>query len=176
MTQTRFEILQEAIKTYGAAAFENLLRCKGFGEAIVEGLPAYLECDPECVTAVPPAGPFDPRKDYGEDAFSYRHREVIVLEPIIFGIALIVRNFEDSGSLWLRTALSVEVTGDTFDVFVAQQPLIRIPLDYDDKLEPVFEAIYREFLNTFQLEVLEFSDKGFATGIGFVPDAKPSDK
>lgn len=176
MTQTRFEILQEAIKTYGAAAFENLLRCKGFGEAIVEGLPAYLECDPECVTAVPPAGPFDPRKDYGEDAFSYRHREVIVLEPIIFGIALIVRNFEDSGSLWLRTALSVEVTGDTFDVFVAQQPLIRIPLDYGDKLEPVFEAIYREFLNTFQLEVLEFNDKRFATGIGFVPEAPSPEK
>lgn len=176
MAQTRFQKLQEAIKTYGAAAFENLLRCKGFGEAVIKGLPAYLECSPECVTAVPPAGPFDPRKDYGEDAFSYRQREVIVLEPVMFGLALTVKNFEDSGSLWLRTALSVEVTGDSFDVFVAQQPMIRIPLDYDDKLEPVFEAVYREFLNTFQLEVLEFNDKRFSTGIGFVPDAQNSDK
>ena len=176
MSQTRFQKLQDAIKTYGAAAFENLLRCKGFGEAVIEGFPAYLECKPECVTAVPPSGPFDPRKDYGEDAFSYTHREVIVLEPVVFGIALIVRNFEDSGSLWLRTALSVEVTGDTFDVFVAQQPIIRIPLDFDGKLEPVFEAIYREFLNTFQLEVLEFNDKRFATGIGFVPDSNLPEK
>ncbi|MEO1137605.1 MAG: hypothetical protein AAFW68_13530, partial [Pseudomonadota bacterium] len=57
-----------------------------------------------------------------------------------------------------------------FDVFVAQQPMIRIPLDYHDKLEPVFEAIHREFLNTFQLEVLEFNDKRFETRIGFVPE------
>lgn len=170
MSATRFQKLQEAIKAYGAAAFENLLRCKGFGEAVVKGLPGYLECGATCVTAVPPDGAFDPRKDYGEDAFSYRHREVIVLEPIRFGVALTVKNFEDSGALWLRTALSVEVTGDSFDVFVAQQPVIRIPLDYESKLEPVFDAIYREFLNTFQLEVLEFNDRRFETGIGFVPD------
>lgn len=170
MSATRFQKLQEAIKAYGAAAFENLLRCKGFGEAVVKGMPAYLECGATCVTAVPPDGAFDPRRDYGEDAFSYRHREVIVLEPIRFGVALTVKNFEDSGALWLRTALAVEVTGDSFDVFVAQQPVIRIPLDYEGKLEPIFDAIYREFLNTFQLEVLEFNDKRFETRIGFVPD------
>ncbi|MFC2950691.1 hypothetical protein ACFOOP_02040 [Marinicaulis aureus] len=167
---TRIEKLQDAIKDYGAAAFENLLRCKGFGEAVVNGLPEFLGCSSDCVTAVPPEGPFDPSKDYGEDAFSYRHREVIVLEPVQFGLALTMKNMEDSGALWLRTALSVEVTGDSFDVFVAQQPIIHIPLDYSDKLEPVFEAIYREFLNTFQLEVLEFNDKRFETRIGFVPE------
>ena len=167
---TRFEKLQEAIRDYGAAAFENLLRCKGFGEAVIGGLPAFLECNAECVRAVPADGPFDPHRDYGEDAFSYRRREVIVLEPIQFGVALVIHNTEDSGALWLRTALSVEVTGDSFDIFVAQQPIIHVPLDYEGKLEPVFEAIYREFLNTFQLEVLEFNDKRFETRIGFVPE------
>ncbi len=167
---TRFEKLQEAIKAYGAAAFENLLRCRGFGEAVIAGLPEYLGCDAKLVTAVPPEGPFDPWKDYGEEAFSFSRREVIVLEPVRFGIALTIRNFEDSGALWLRTTISAEVTGDSFDVFVAQQPLIRIPLDYKDKLEPVFEAVYREFLNTFHLEVLEFNDKRFETRIGFVPE------
>ena len=93
-----------------------------------------------------------------------------MLEPVLFGLALTVKNFEDSGALWLRTAISVEVAGDSFDVFVAQQPMIRIPLDYQGQLEPVFEAIYREFLNTFQLEVLEFNDKRFETRIGFVPE------
>ncbi len=170
MSQSRFDKLKEAIEAYGAAAFENLLRCKGLGEAVLDGLPDHLGCNAECVTAVPPMGAFDPRKDYGEDAFSYRSREVIVLEPVVFGVALTVHNLEDSGALWLRTALSIEVTGDSFDVFVAQQPLIRIPLDYENKLEPIFEAIYREFLNTFQLEVLEFNDKRFETRIGFVPD------
>jgi hypothetical protein len=170
MEQTRFQKLQEAIKVYGAAAFENLLRCKGFGEAVTKGLPDFLECKGTCVNAVPAEGQFDPCKDYGEKAYSYSHREVIVLEPIRFGIALTVKNLEDSGSLWLRTVISVEVAGDSFDVFVAQQPVIRIPLDHDGKLEPVFEAVYREFLNTFQLEVLEFNDQRFETRIGFVPE------
>ncbi len=170
MTETRFQKLQAAIKTYGAAAFENLLRCKGLGETIVREFPNYLECSADCVAAVPAEGVFDPRKDYGENAFSYTHREVIVLEPIHFGLSLTVKNFEDSGSLWLRTVIALEVTGDSFDVFVAQQPVIRIPLVYDGKLQPVYEAIYREFLNTFQLEVLEFNDKRFATRIGFVPE------
>jgi hypothetical protein len=170
MTETRFDKLQQAIRDYGAAAFENLLRCKGFGETVLKGFPEFLGCADGCVTAVPPEGPFDPRRDYGEDAFSYRYREVIVLEPVLFGLALTVKNFEDSGSLWLRTAISVEVAGDAFDVFVAQMPMIRVPLDYEGQLEPVFEAIYREFLNTFQLEVLEFSDKRFETRIGFVPE------
>jgi len=167
---TRFEDLQDAIKTYGAAAFENLMRCKGVGEAIVEGFPAYIDCTQQCVAAVPPEGPFDPRKTYGDEAFSFSQREVIVLEPVLFGIALTVKNFEDSGALWLRTSIAVEVAGDSFDLFIAQQPVIRIDLDYKDRLEPVFEAIYREFLNTFQLQVLEFNDKRFAAGIGFLPE------
>lgn len=170
MTQTRFEILQEAIKTYGAAAFENLMRCKGFGEAVIAGFPAYLGCDEGCVRAVPPVDPFDPRKDYGDDAFSFSQREVIVLEPIHFGIALTVKNLEDSGSLWLRTGVAVEVTGDSFDVYVAEAPMIHVPLDYEGRLEPVHEAIYQEFLNTFRLEVLEFNDKRFETRIGFLPE------
>lgn len=170
MAQTRFEKLQEAIRAYGAAAFENLMRCKGFGRAVVDGFPAYIDCDEDCVNAVPPIGKFDPRKDYGDEAFSYSQRPVIVLEPVRFGIALTVKNFEDSGALWLRTAIAVEVTGDSFDVYVAHQPLIRVALDYEGKLEPVFEAIYQEFLNTFKLEVLEFADKRFETGIGFLPE------
>ena len=170
MAETRFEKLQEAIKTYGAAAFENLVRCKALGDAVVKGLPDYLGCTPHCVYAVPPVGPFDPRKDYGEEAFSYSHKPVIALEPVQFGIALTVNNFEDSGALWLRTAVAVEVTGGSFDIFVAQQPMIHAPLDFKGKLEPVFEAIYSEFLNTFKLQILEFNDRRFETGIGFLPE------
>ena len=170
MAQTKYEELQNAIREYGKAAFQNLLRCKAFGEAVVEGLPGWLECNPKCVSAVPAMGPFDPRKDYGEEAFSFHKREVIILEPVRFGVSLIVGNVEDSGALWLRTVISVEVIGDTFDVFVAAQPVIRIPLEFGDKLEPVFQAIHREFLDTFQLEVMEFNDSRFKTGIGFLPN------
>lgn len=167
--KSRFEKLQQAITAYGAAAFENLLRCKGLGDAIVREFPTYIGCNADCVKPAPPVGPFDPTRDYGDEAFSYAHKPVIVLEPVQFGIALTVRNQEDSGSLWLRTALAIEVTGDSFDVFVAQQPVIHTPLDYENKLEPVLEAIYQEFLNNFRLEVLEFNDKRFETGIGFIP-------
>lgn len=167
---TRFEKLQDAIKTYGAAAFENLMRSKGLGDAIIDGFPEYIDCGASCVTAVPAAGQFDPRKEYGDEAYSFSQRQVIVLEPIVFGIALTVKNFEDSGSLWLRTTIAVEVTGTTFDIFVAQQPVIHVDLDFDGKLEPVFEAIYKEFLNTFRLQILEFNDKRFETGIGFIPE------
>lgn len=170
MPKTRFETLQDAIRTYGAAAFENLMRCKGLGEALVRDFPAYIGCAADCVRAVPPMGQFDPRKDYGEEAFSYAHREVIVLEPIQFGIALTVKNFEDSGALWLRTAIAVEVTGDSFDVYVADAPMIHIPLDYEGETAPVLEAIYQEFLNTFKLEVLAFNDKRFDTRVGFLPE------
>ena len=167
--ETKYQQLQNAIHKYGAAAFENLLRCKAIGETIVNEFHLYEGCDRQCVHAVPAEGPFDPSKDYGDDAFSFSKRDVIVLEPMHFGIALIVRNAEDSGSLWLRTVLSVEVTGDNFDVFVASQPIIRVPLVFAGKLEPVFEAIHREFIKTFEMEVMEFNDARFKNGIGFLP-------
>ena len=170
MTTNRFDALKSAIHEYGAAAFENLLRCKGVSAAIVKGFPDFIGCSPDCVRAVPPGGEFDPHKEYGDAAFSYSHRPVIILEPIQFGIALIVKNQEDSGSLWLRTAIAVEVTGERFDVFVAQQPVVRVPLEYKGALEPVHDAIYREFMKTFTIEVMEFNDERFQTGIGFLAD------
>lgn len=169
MTETKYQTLKKAIHNYGAAAFENLLRCKGLGTAIIENFHAYIGCDRGCVSAVPAQGQFEPKKDYGDDAFSFSQRPVIVLEPVHFGISLIIRNSEDEGMLWLRTALSIEVTGDSFDVFVASQPIIRVPLDYEDHLDPVFEAIYREFIKTFEMEVMEFNDARFKNGIGFLP-------
>ncbi len=169
MTATKYEVLQNAIRNYGAAAFENLLRCKAIGEAIISEFHEYLGCDRACVGGVPAEGPFDPRRDYGDEAFSFNGREVIILEPVRFGVSLIVQNAEDAGALWLRTVVSVEITGDTFDVFVASQPIIRIPLVFNGQLHPVYEAIHREFLNTFEIEVMEFNDARFKTGIGFLP-------
>ena len=169
MTATKFDELKAAIFEYGDAAFQNLLRSRALAEAIIEGLPDFMGCEPECVHAVPIDGPFDPRKEYGDEAFSFFKRDVIILEPIRFGLSLIVGNAEDSGSLWLRTALAIEVTGDTFDVFVASRPLIRIPIEFKGKLDPVFDAIHHEFLETFTLEVMEFNDRRFKTGIGFLP-------
>lgn len=169
MTATKFEDLQNAIYEYGEAAFQNLLRCRALADAIIKAYPTYIGSPAGSVSAVPLEGPFDPRKDYGDEAFSFHKRDVIILEPIRFGLSLIVGNAEDAGSLWLRTAIAVEITGDTFDIFVASQPLIRVPLEFDGKLSPVFDAIHKEFLETFTLEIMEFNDARFKTGIGFLP-------
>ncbi|MEO0879174.1 MAG: hypothetical protein AAFY22_05615 [Pseudomonadota bacterium] len=169
MSKSKFEELQTAIYDYGEAAFENLLRCKALADAVVTGFPAYLGCDPSSVSAVPAQGPFDPRKDYGDAAFNFSEREVIILEPVRFGLSLVVGNAEDTGSLWLRTVISAEITGDTFDVFVAAQPMLRIPIEFEGLLTPLYDTIHRELLQTFTIEVMEFNDARFKTGIGFLP-------
>lgn len=169
MAATKFEELQAAIGHYGKAAFQNLLKARAIGDAIVNGFHVYEGCPPKNVAAVPAQGPFDPHKDYGEEAYSFSGREVIILEPVRFGLCLIVGNLEDSGALWLRTVIAAEIIGENFDIYVASQPVIRVPLEFEGKLEPVFEAIHREFLETFTLEVNEFLDARFKTGIGFLP-------
>jgi hypothetical protein len=168
VAQTRYETLQTAVRDYGAAAFQNLLRSKALGEAIIGGLHVFLGCPQECVAGVPFEGPFDPRKAYGDEAFSFHRREIIVLEPVRFGISLIVGNVEDSGSLWLRTSVSVEVSGDRFDVYVAERSVIHAPREFDGALDPILEAIYQEFLSVFEIETMKFNDARFKNGIGFL--------
>ncbi|MEL6361004.1 MAG: hypothetical protein AAFR21_07945 [Pseudomonadota bacterium] len=169
MSATKLEELKAAIKDYGDAAFQNLLKCRALGDAIINGFHEFEGCERSCVASVPAAGPFDPRKDYGDSAFSFSGRDVIILEPVRVGICLIIGNQEDAGSLWLRTAISMEITGDTFDVFIAARPVIRIPLEFAGHLQAIYEAIHKEFLETFTKEVLEFNDARFKTGIGFLP-------
>ncbi|MGV6820430.1 MAG: hypothetical protein ACWA5T_08020 [Parvularcula sp.] len=167
---TPFEEIQHAVAAYGEAAMENFLRCRAVGRALFTGMPAYFGCAADKVCLVPAQGAFDPNKDYGDAAFSFHQHEVIRLEPIIFGLCLIVPNAEDSRSLWLRTGVRVEVTGDTFDIFVSHQPMVRVPLDFEGHLTPVWDTIKREFLSVFRTELARFSDERYAGGIGFVPN------
>lgn len=166
---SRYDDLKAAIRDYGQAAFQNLLKCRALGDAIIAGFSEFEGCPAENVAAAPAEGAFDPRKDYGDEAYSYSRREVIILEPVRFGLCLIVGNAEDSGALWLRTVISSEIVGENFDVYVAARPVIRVPFAFEDKLAPVFEAVHAEFVETFTLEVNEFHDTRFRTGIGFLP-------
>ncbi len=168
---TKYDELKEAIAEYGEAAMENLVRCKGFGEAVLSGYADWLSCPKEKVVAVPAQGPFDPRHHYGDAAFSFHGAQVVRLEPVLFGICAIVDNVEDSGALWLRTGVRVEVTGDTFDVYVANQPMVKVPLEFSGKLDPVFESIFAELLSVFKKDLATFQDERFTHGIGFMPGA-----
>ena len=173
---TPYEQLKAAVHDYGEAAMENFLRCRAFGHAVVEGFAAYLGSDETCVSAVPASGPFDPSKTYGDAAFSFDPSQVIRLEPITFGVCVIVPHEEDSGSLWLRTGIRVEVTGATFDAFVANQPLVRVPLEFEGELTPVFETLHRELMGLFSKDLMRFQDERYAGGIGFVPNSTLTDR
>ncbi|MEM9263035.1 MAG: hypothetical protein AAGA22_05600 [Pseudomonadota bacterium] len=165
----RYNELREAIKTYGDAAFQNLIRCRALAREIVTQFSAYEGCPPEAVALVPATGAFDPRQKYGDAAFNFSAREIVILEPLRFGLCLVVGNVEDAGSLWLRTVVSIEMSVDGFDIFVSERPKIRIPLQFEGKLDPVFAEIHKEFLETFTREVNEFNDVRFGSGIGFIP-------
>ena len=65
--------------------------------------------------------------------------------------------------------IAAEVAGDHFDVFVAHRPVIRVQLDFEGALAPVFEAVHAEFIETFTLETNDFLDARFKGGIGFLP-------
>lgn len=169
MARVPFDELKTAIRDYGQAAFQNLLKCRALGDAIVAGFHVFEGCPKENVAGVPAEGPFDPHKDYGDGAFSFAAREIIILEPVRFGLSLIVGNAEDKGALWLRTSIAAEVAGDHFDVFIAHRPVIRVPLEFEGKLAPVFEAVHAEFIETFTLETNDFLDARFKGGIGFLP-------
>jgi hypothetical protein len=164
-----FDQLKAAIRDYGQAAFQNLFKCRALCEAIVAGFPGHEGAPKENVAAVPAEGPFDPRTNYGEKAFSFAAREIIVLEPVRFGLCLVVGNIEDKGALWLRTTIAAEVAGDRFDVYVAHRPVLHVPLDFAGRLAPVFDAVHQEFLETFTLETNDFLDAGFKNRIGFLP-------
>ena len=170
---TPYEQLKAAVHDYGEAAMENLLRCRALGRAVIEGLPEYLGAGEPCVSAVPAQGPFDPAKDYGDGAFSFAGDEVIRLEPITFGVCVIVPNEEDSGSLWLRTGIRLEITGETFDCFVANQPMNRVALDWEQDeggMVRLYEAIHRELMAVFKKDLMAFQDERYAGGIGFLPN------
>lgn len=161
--------LLEAIHEYGEAAMENLVRCRALGRAIGTGFHDYLQAEEKCVSLVPAKGPFDPRKDYGDAAFSFSATPVIRLEPITVGICLTVPHKEDSGRLWLRIPLKMSVSGGVFDIFVGHQPLIRVPLEFEGELGEIYAALHEELLSIFRKELAVFNDSRYADGIGFVP-------
>lgn len=166
---TPYDRLKAAISAYGEAAMENLIRCRALGNAVAKGLNDYLGAPEPCVALVPPQGPFDPTQKYGDAAFSYDPNQPIRLEPIAFGLCVTVPNVEDSGSLWIRTGIKVEVKDDRFEIFISNQPRLRLPLDFEGRLQPVYETLMAEFLHLFRHELADFGDPRYQNRIGFVP-------
>ncbi|ADM09763.1 hypothetical protein PB2503_08539 [Parvularcula bermudensis HTCC2503] len=166
---TPYDELLAAMRAYGDAAMENLVRCRALGRALSDGFSAYLGAPGPCTSLVPPTGPFDPSRDYGDEAFSFSQREVVRLEPIVFGLCVIVPHEEDSGTLWLRTGIKAEVRGGRFDVYIAHQPRLRVPLEFGDHLTPVYDTVKTELLSLFNQDLMHFNDERYNGGIGFVP-------
>ncbi|MEM8987582.1 MAG: hypothetical protein AAGC95_12770 [Pseudomonadota bacterium] len=163
----KYNELQKSIQDYGRAAFENMCLCRHFAETLAKGMPGYLDCDPSLVALVPAEGPFDPKRVYGDEAFSFHGAKVIALAPIQFGVSLVAKNPQDDEALWLRARVSVEVVGGMFVTFIGFQRKLEIPTD-EVNFEKVYERIYKEYLDTFKKEVDEYRSDRLKTGIGFV--------
>lgn len=168
MKGPRYQALQEAVRDYGAAAFENMCLCRKFGEGVIAGLPGWLGCPSHYVAGVPADGPFDPRRDYGEAMFSFHDREIVVMEPVRFGVSVIIDNLDAPGGVWARASVSVQVTGDTFDVFIGGRPMLHAPRAFEDALEPVFEGLEEELHAAFREGVETFRDDRGDARIGFL--------
>lgn len=159
MSETgRYAELAAAVAAYGRAAMENLVRCRALGYAIADALPAYLSAPQGRVALVPHEGPFDPGKAYGDQAFSFAGAAVVRLAPISVGVCVIVPHAEDSGAVWVRVALRLEISGDDFDVYIGSQPVVRVPLDFFAALEPALAAIHAELLAVFARDLAAFED------------------
>lgn len=169
-SKSPYQVLAEQISDYGKAAMDNLVHCRAFGRGVLDGYAGWLGCEPSRVVGVPARGPFDPRHEYGDAAFSFHKTPVIRLEPVLFGVCLTVDNVEDSGSVWLRTGIRCDVAGTGLEVFVGGQPMLRVPVAFDGELDAVFKALHREMMSAFSQELDEFNADRFSGGIGFLAD------
>jgi hypothetical protein len=142
MTQSRIDALRQAAWKYGAVTTENDAFVKRLAHVLREGFAEYLGVDLSCVSLVPAAGDYDPRLDYRDAAFSTYLSGLQLLEPIQFGLSVMVQNLGDSGANWLAISIEVMKRADRAEVFVGQSPKISIPAAYEGCLEPVFERLY----------------------------------
>lgn len=165
-----YDTLRQAASAYGEAAMANFLRCRALGYAIAKGLPGFLGAPAEAVALVPARGPCNPKANYADRAFNYDPARPIRLEPVVFGLCLMIPNAEDSGSMWIRTPVKVEVANSRFEVYVDDRPRVRIPLAFEGALDPVYEALLAEFMEVFQQELEDFGDSRYQNRLGFVTD------
>ena len=108
----------------------------------------------------------------GEHAFG-----TMVFEFTSPGLATILANAGAEYVLY-----DMEHTGIGLETLKAQvahcrglpiQPMVRVPLEFEGELEPVFKSIHNELMSVFKKEVAHFNDERYAGGIGFLPDSAP---
>ena len=162
---SRFEELISTVDRYQALAAENYSRVRTLAEELRAGLCAHIgSSEGECVSLVPPAGPFEP-KDYGDQAFSMPPKGFRPLGAIQFGLAVRV----SMGTDWMRVTMECQKIGEDFIARIVggEEYELSIPLKDNDP-EPFYDHIYDHVLDWFktQIERYEAGDYG-GREIGF---------
>ena len=156
----RIENLQQIVSEYGQATIEQVKLAEELGRSIISGFPGYLGCDPRLVYGVPPEGDFIPRTNYRDACFSTYYESITFLEPIYFGLCAEIPNLKDSGAVWVRTIIEVQLHGDTVDIYVGDdRTKITLSKYFEGQLDPVFEAIHEDIRREFSIDLTEFKGR-----------------
>lgn len=167
MTKPRIDTLREVASKYGRATLENDQFVKSLAQAISKGFAAYLGTDARSVGLVPPTGPFDPLHDYRDAAFSSYDDELLLQGLVRFRLCIEVPGLADNGAHWLALPVEAIRSGDQVDIFIGTSPKLRIPVPYEDRLEPVFERLYQGMADFYSVE------QDARLKIGFTRSADP---
>jgi len=96
------------------------------------------------VLGVPPTGDWEERIDYDSAKFSTFGRGVLIVGPIMMGLAVRIPHTKDDGGLWMRVVLEFQIEGSTFSVRIGDGKTVGgLPIDCTDSdLRPVYDDIF----------------------------------
>ena len=135
---------------------------------VISTLNDYLAEGEKVVLGVPPSGEWNPEQvDYRDEALDAFDDPLVMLRDIEFGIAVRLDNLEDSGHCWVRVPLSVHRASGNVEMTAGDQPVVRVPLEYQGHLTKICEAVWRDLLTIFRDPVAK--RRSDLKGIGFRP-------
>ena len=163
-SMTRAEALAEIAGEYGDRALTNYSQVRNLAINLRDSLRDYLCHEKDCAFLVPPSGKFGAR-DYGSDAFSVSGKGFLPLEPISFGLAVLVSGKKD----YIRIVITVRKEGDTLYLTPDNRKPHRINLPLDKaQITEITEAMYAYLVDWFASRIDRYDNGDYGNNdIGF---------
>jgi hypothetical protein len=156
VTSHKIDEIRKAARDYGRESLANYKFCLRLKDDVIVALNDYLAVGDKVAVAVPQSGDWNPEEEnYRDEALGMFDEPIVILRDLGFGIAIRLDNLEDSGHCWVRVPVSLRKTSQNVEITVGAQPIVRIPLDYQDHLTRLCEATYKDLLAIFRDPVLE---------------------
>ena len=163
-SMTRAEALAEIAGEYGDRALTNYSQVRNLAINLRDSLRDYLCHDKDCVFLVPPSGKFGAR-DYGSEAYSVSGKGFLPLEPISFGLAVLVSGKKD----YIRIVMTTRKEGDTLYLTPDNRKPYRLDLPIsDDQLAEITEGVYAYLVDWFASRIDRYDNGDYGNNdIGF---------